>query len=287
MRELLGAAALALLSQSIVAQPIIIQEPVSRAAAEGRRVTFSVEAQGDGPLQYQWKFNGVDIPRASGRTIRFTATLSRAGNYTVVVRDSAGGSRAATAELAVQKRPIILAHPRNQIVGEHQTAFFQVAVNASGPYSYVNWWHHSTAEPTHPIPLGAARGVNTFRLEIPDATDNGTFNGLYWIRITNQVGGAMSRRASLTVVGPPRLISEPQDKVAARGRAASFSISIAPDVGGRKTIQWYHNGRLIPGAAGRILRLRNVQPDHAGYYHARVTGIGGFTDSYGALLTVN
>jgi membrane carboxypeptidase/penicillin-binding protein PbpC len=283
-RGIAFAAALAVCSAA--AQPIITEEPQSRAAAEGRRVSFRVQAQGSGPLRYQWQLNGQNIPRAVHPSYGFTATLSRAGTYTVLVQDASGATRLASANLEVQKRPVIRSQPKSQVVGAHQTAVFEVTMNESGPYSYVNWWHHSSAEPHHEIPVGAAQGVRTLRLEIPDATDNGTFNGLYWIRVTNLVGGTISRRASLTVVGPPQFTSEPQDKSVKAGRSTTFAVSIAPDAGGRKTAQWFFNGNAIPGANSRILRLSRVQPADAGFYHCVVSGIGGSATTYAARLTV-
>ena len=118
---------LALAFQRSLAEPIITQEPQSRAAAEGKRVEFSVLAQGSTPLKYQWQFNGADIPRAVGRTLAFTATASRSGTYNVIVRDDSGARSSSPAALQVQKRPAILKHPKNQIVGEHQAATFNVS----------------------------------------------------------------------------------------------------------------------------------------------------------------
>lgn len=268
------------------AQPVIVQEPESRTALEGRRVEFNVEAVGSTPLSYQWQFNGSDIAHADGDKLHFTATLSRAGNYSVVVRDGAGGSSRATAQLAVQKRPVILQQPKHQVVGEFQTAVFEVRMNDSGPYTSVNWWHHSPEEPHHAIPTTAVATAQQFRMEIPNCTDNGTYNGLYWIVVTNNVGWAISRRASLTVVGPPRLTSEPQDRAVRLGHTASFSVSVAPDAAGHKTEQWYFNNNPIPGATKRGLHLHRVQPEQQGFYRCVVTSIGGSTASYDAVLTV-
>lgn len=274
--------------QALFAQPVIIQEPQSRTAAEGAPVGFSVQAQGSGPLRYQWQFNGADIPRAVGRSINFVATSSRIGSYSVLVRDGAGNaSRSSPAELQVQKRPFIVLQPRNTVVGEHQTAVFDVKLNESAPYSTIQWRHHSPEEPNHPIPPGAANGVNTFQLEIPNCSNNGTYNGLYWVCITNGVGWAVSRRAKLTVVGPPRLTAEPQDRTIRQGGTASFSIGIAPDAAGPKSRQWYKDGEILPGRTGRTVTIFNAQPHDQGFYYCVVSSIGGTTRSYGARLAVN
>ena len=270
-----------------LAQPVITEEPQDRVAREGARVAFSIAAQGSTPLRYQWQFNGIDIPNAVNRTLSFVATASRVGDYKVVVRDLSGAERASSpARLSVHKRPIILQQPRNQAVGEGTTAVFEVTLNDSGPFESVQWWHHSPEEPRHPIPPGAADGVNTFRLEVYNTSNNGTYNGLYWIVVTNEVGWAISRRASLHVFGPPRLTSEPQDRVVRPGGTATFKVAIAQDAAGPKSKQWYRNGEAMPGKTGRILTIVGVQPDDEGIYSCTVSSVGGSTTSYGATLTV-
>jgi len=286
-KGLICIAAAAFSFHALFAQPVITQNPQSRTAVEGRPVGFSVQAEGAGTLHYQWQFNGADIPRAVGRAISFVATSTRAGDYSVTVRDASGNaSSSLPAQLQVQKRPFIVLQPRNAIVGEHQTAAFDVRLNESAPYSTIQWRHHSPQEPNHPIPPGSANGVNTFHLEIPNTSNNGTYNGLYWVCITNSVGWAVSRRASLIVVGPPRLTAEPQDRTVRQGGTASFSIAIALDAAGPKTRQWYKNGQPMPGKTGRVLTIFNAQPDDQGVYHCVVSSIGGTTTSYGAQLAV-
>lgn len=277
---------LATFCHTAVAEPIITLEPQSRTAAEGRRVEFSVQTVSAAPLNYQWQFNGTDIPRAVGRTLRFTATASRAGNYSVIVRDDSGTRSSSFAELQVQKRPALLTQPKHQIVGEHQTAVFDVTLNDSGPYSYVNWWHHSPEEPHHEIPENTLYDVHSFRFAIPDVNNNGTYNGVYWIAVSNNVGGTISRRASLVVVGPPRLSSEPQDLTLPAGRSATFSVTTATDAARSKSYQWYWNGQPIPGATGKKLRILRAQSDRQGLYHCVVTSIGGSTSSYQASLII-
>jgi hypothetical protein len=124
-------------------------------------------------------------------------------------------------------------------------------------------------------------------MEFSGVSDNGTYNGLYWCVISNSVGWTVSRRASLNVVGPPRFISEPQDRNVRVGGTAIFSVAIAPDIAGAKTKQWYKNGTILPGQTARSLMLHNVQPEDQGYYYCTVTSIGGTATSYGAQLVVH
>ena len=279
---------LAMAAYSVHAQPTITEDPQSRIVRPGMAVQLRVGAVGSTPLRFQWQFNGVDIPRATGKTLRFYATASRAGDYRAVVSDATGNAEVSQpANLEVQPRPVILAQPKNVIVGEHGTAVFDVRMNNSGPYTGVQWWHHSPEEPHHPIPEAPDYyDVHSFHFAIPDCNNNGTYNGLYWITVTNQVGWTISRRASLTVVGPPRLTSEPQDKIVRVGSRASFSISILPDAAGPKTKQWYKDGQPLPGRTGRMLTLSRLQPEDQGTYYCVVSSRGGSTTSFAAMLTV-
>jgi hypothetical protein len=274
-------------AQWAFSQPVITKEPESRAVPEGARVNFAVQAVGSG-LRYQWQFNGQDIPNASGRTLAFTATQSRAGVYSVVVRDSSDtAQRSSPAKLEVQKRPRVVAQPRAQVVGEGQTAVFEVRMNESAPYQAVQWYHHSPEEPYHPIPPAAARGVNTFRLEVFDTHNNGTYNGRFTLCVTNTVGGTKSRAATLRVVGTPQIISFARDRAVRRGGTATFAVRVAPDAAPQKLYQWYRNNQPIGGATRPRLTLFNVQPEHAGYYHCVVSSIGGRSTSPASQLTVH
>ena len=280
--------AVALLSKAR-GQPVITEEPQSRTVKPGANVQFKVGAVGPGPLRYQWQFNGANIPSATARTLSFYATSSRAGSYSALVSDSAGNTQITQpASLEVQPRPVILGQPKNVIVGEHGTAVFDVRMNNSGPYTGVQWWHHSAEEPHHPIPEAPDYyDVHSFHFAIPDCNNNGTYNGLYWIMVTNRVGWTVSRRASLTVVGPPRLTSEPQDRLVRAGGTASFSVSILRDAAGPKAKQWYRDGQPLPGQTGRTLTLYRVQPDDQGTYYCVVSSSGGSATSFGATLTVH
>ena len=269
------------------AQPTIIEEPQSRIVAPGAAVAFHVNAAGIPPLYYQWQFNGDDIPRATAKMLSFQATPARAGIYSAVVRDASGNSsRSGFAMLEVQPRPTAVAQPKNVVVGEHGTAVFEVRLNDSGPYSTIVWHNSNRLEGSHIIPDGLGFDVHGTRLEIPDCQDNDFYNGVYWLSVTNAVGGTVSQRAKLTVVGPPRLIAEPQDRVARRGGAAAFSITVAPDAAGPKLIQWYHNGEPMPGRTLRRLIISHCQDSDAGFYHCVVTSIGGSTASYEAQLSL-
>ena len=82
--------------------PTITTQPVGRTAAAGANVSFSVTANGTAPLNYQWRLNGANLSGATNSTLALTSvTANQAGNYTVVVNNSAGSVTSSPALLTV------------------------------------------------------------------------------------------------------------------------------------------------------------------------------------------
>lgn len=81
---------------AIESAPAITRQPLAGAAVPGASHTFSAGATGGG-LNYQWRFNGTPIPGATGRTFTITnAQTTFAGNYSVVIANSAGSATSAS-----------------------------------------------------------------------------------------------------------------------------------------------------------------------------------------------
>ena len=71
--------------------PSITTPPLSQTVAPGAQVNFSIVAFGTPPLSYQWFYNGSSITGATSSAYSITsAQTSAAGNYTVIVSNSAG-----------------------------------------------------------------------------------------------------------------------------------------------------------------------------------------------------
>ena len=75
----------------IVEGPSILQGPVSQTVQTGQQMVLSVEASGTPPLNYQWRYQGFNIPGARGSTFQIDSVqLIDAGTYQVVVSDASG-----------------------------------------------------------------------------------------------------------------------------------------------------------------------------------------------------
>ena len=88
---------------SVVPEPPVIDtQPLSQTVLEGGSVQFGVVARGTKPLEYQWKFNGENLPDQTNATLTLTGvTPARAGDYTVLVKNVAGEVLSAPATLTV------------------------------------------------------------------------------------------------------------------------------------------------------------------------------------------
>jgi hypothetical protein len=93
--------------QRVGAQPPqIISYPQSQTVTVGATVEFTVEATGTGPLHYQWRFDGADIPVATNASLVMNSVRSAdAGPYSVLVSNAAGSVPSFPAILTVTSPP--------------------------------------------------------------------------------------------------------------------------------------------------------------------------------------
>lgn len=141
---------------TIAAHPtnVSIRVPPDVAANPTQRVTFAVSALSfNPPLSYQWRFNGVDIPGATGSSLSFTnVQLTNAGSYTVAVMDSIGAVTSLPATLTALVTPQLTLVPSTQFA----TTGAVITVNAAGtgnpsPFSW-EWRRGSTPLITNTVP---------------------------------------------------------------------------------------------------------------------------------------
>ena len=86
--------------------PTIITQPTNTFVVSGGTASFTVVAQGQNPVSYQWMFGTNAILGAFGPTLTIpNAQLTNAGSYSVVVSDPLGSVTSATVLLAVGNTP--------------------------------------------------------------------------------------------------------------------------------------------------------------------------------------
>jgi|GEM_PF-687194 len=86
----------------VASPPVITLQPRNAAAGDGGFAIFSVDATGIPAPAYQWQFNGTNLPGATGSALVLNGvTANQAGNYSVIVTNTAGATNTGAATLLV------------------------------------------------------------------------------------------------------------------------------------------------------------------------------------------
>ena len=275
-------------------RPVITTQPASYAGSPGDNVTFSVSVSPNSatPLTYQWNYvsGGVtnqlsDGPGPSGSSTlsgSTTASLSimnaqpgDSGSYFVVVGNAYGSAASTSAALEISAGDIApsISGPNNQTVIQGNNATFSASAIGK-PIPTVQWQQE---------------GVN-----IPDATNTtlivsnaqyATDNGSVFSIIASNTAGNATNSATLTVIVPPQITTEPTNVVVTNTEPASFSVTATgvPTPG----YQWEKNGSPILNATNATYTIASASPSNMGTYSVTITNSAGSTNSVSVTLTVN
>lgn len=134
--------------------PSIVTQPQNRSVTEGDATSFSVNASGTAPLQYQWRRNGINIAAATSAALNLpSVALNENGDsFTVVVTNSAGSVTSAAALLTVAAlpptatAPAITLQPRPESALVGGSATFSVTATGTAPLQY-QWLRDSVDVP--------------------------------------------------------------------------------------------------------------------------------------------
>ena len=253
--------------------PVITIQPTNQTVVQGQAATFYVSASGILPLSHQWRLNEASIPGATASSYAISsAQPANAGTYTVVVTNVVGSVTSSPATLTVLLPPTIVTQPTNVTVLEHQPATFSVTATGTEPLSY-QWLRHGE-------PLSGATNAS-YTITSVWAIDADPYS----VVVTNAAGSVTSSVATLTVLVPAQITSNPQSQTVDVGADVFMSC----DVRGTQPIyyQWTFNGTNLTGATSYRLFLYNVQLPDSGSYALVATNLYGSDTSWPARLTVN
>jgi Divergent InlB B-repeat domain/Immunoglobulin domain/Bacterial Ig domain len=232
-----------LLAPKLFATDIIFDgQPQSTVINLGDPFDLSAPAESTNSynLTYQWRKNGVNI--ASTATVAATnsdyakdvSVASDAGTYTCVVSDPTGSAISSAAVLTIIIPPAITLQPVGKSVGQGSNVTFTVAATGTAPLAYL--WKQNGGE--------FDPGATNASLTLTNVTTANA--GDYTVDVSNPAATVTSTNATLTVVVPPTIESQPSVPPANLGDLVQFIAVLDPGTTADSvhpvTYQWRKNG---------------------------------------------
>ena len=116
--------------------PALTAQPQSQAVGKNGVAIFSVSATGNPAPAFQWQFNGTNLPGQTSPTLSlFNVTTNQAGNYSIMVTNSAGATNSLAAALVVM--------PVSLVATNGALRFLTYNVNGNGA---TNDWSTNAAQ---------------------------------------------------------------------------------------------------------------------------------------------
>lgn len=259
--------------------PTISTAPADLSVDDGQGAGFSVVAEGDAPLQYQWRRDGTDIAGATSNNYSFVAAYGDTGaKLSVQVRNGAGAVTSREALLTVLPvLPVIAAQPQSaSVLAGDSATFFVTFQGGTSPVQLQ--WQRGGAD------IAGANDASLTLAAVGVADDGASLR----VVARNPAGSVTSAAATLrvvTAVQAPAIATAPQDQSVAAGQSATFTVvasGTAP-----LSYQWRRDGVPIAGAIAAAFTLANVAVGDSGtQLSVQVSNAAGTVLSASATLTV-
>ena len=269
-----------------VVLPPTITGPDPQAVFTNSNVTISTVVTGVPAPGLQWQLNGINLAdgaTGNGSTISgsTSATLqildaqtADGGQYCLIASNFGGSAtNCMTLEVTSNTAPPLIKGPTDQNVISPNSATFS-AVVAGIPTPTVQWQDNG---------VDIANETNT-TLVIPGVTY--ALNGHVYSIIASNSAGLATNSASLFVVVPPGIQTQPQNLTVTNTQSACFSVVSTNGVPA-PTFQWNFNNVLVNGATNSTYCIASATPANAGAYHVIVANVVGSATSTDATLTVD
>ncbi len=303
----------------------LISVTPSASPAPGDHVVLTASPSGPGPFQYQWRFNGDNIPGANNSTyVIDSIAVGDSGRYRCLVINPFGAVVTPIVDIQVQGPFLLL----NDIFSARPAYAQRSNVGIS---SNIDTTSPEPGEPKHARKIGGrsqwlawrapATGtarfrtmgsnfdtllavylgteVNNLQRVTSDDDSGGYFTSVvqfhalegveYEIAVDGFAGAAgrvvLSWDLEDTIGVPPVILTDPHSQMLAEGVLAELSVAVQAEV--PLSYRWLLNGEIVAGANEPVLKLGHVTAKSVGAYRAVVIGEGGTTISEPAYIEIS
>lgn len=271
-------------------KPFITSQPQGASVRSGQPASLAVTAGGDGPLSFQWRLAGTNLPGATAtRHDIASARVADGGTYDVVVTNPNGSVTSAPVVLQVLGEPFITKPPVGFTAPEGATNELSALLLGEQPL-VLQWYRNNTL-------VGGATGAN-----LAFAPTAAAQAGSYTLVVSNSFGAVTSAPVQVRILAskPSWLVVTNVTGVATFNDTNNpfrpdVGIRIASD-GQRGALVLYERGLERWDDAGqRQWAIRYVEPDFGKLSalavdregNAYVAGLIHFTATLGDLAMTN
>ena len=251
--------------------PSITAQPTNLLVLMGANPAFGVSVAGIPPFEYQWQFNGINLPNATNAFYSIPSVgADQAGNYSVVITNAAGSATSSNAALTVVMSP--------QSRTNYGTSTATFTAKAFSPESLNYQWQRNG---TNLVEGGRLSGTTNFMLTITDVSSADAAN--YRAVVSDRTSSVTTSNATLTVLDPG-ITAQPANVVVLLGTNVAFAVSVAGTA--PFGYQWRFNGTNLLDATNALYAILSVGTNDAGNYSVVITNAVGSTTSANAALAV-
>ena len=262
----------------------IWQEPEDRTIPTGQTTIYHPYGKSLPAQSYQWFFNNKPIVDQTNRWLVIPAIqMDQAGDYYFTVSNLFGSATSRVAVISEDYHALIANNPSSQATLLGSDVTFTVGMYGLPPF-YYQWYFNGELLTNSSRLNGATSSALTIsNVVVEDA-------GNYSVVVTNGYNSATSTLASLTVLVPASIVSQPSDQGILVNSNAVFSVAATGTT--PLNYQWVKDGTnlidggIISGATTANLTISGAQTQDDGQYQVIVSNAYGMSTSLVAVLTV-
>jgi hypothetical protein len=246
--------------EAALTNPVVLLDPQAEWVPVGNTATLSIMAGGAPRLSLQWRKDANPLAGRTDSTLTIAnAATNDSGGYDVVITNSYGSVTSLVAKLSVGYPPAIVVQPQSCLVAAGSNVTFSVVATGDLPIGYQ--WRYNDA------------GISGATSDSYAVTGAQPFNsGSYSVVVSNVFAAVSSSAATLTVVAPPAITSQPQGQNAYKGAAVLLSAGVN---GTAPVFQWFKGGFPMPGQTNATLLFKSVQTSDNGSYWMSASNFAG------------